>query len=208
MADIKAYVVSQGEYLTQIAWRLGFDPDQVWNDPKNADLKSQRKDMDVLCAGDVLYVPADPPPGSPCAGGTTNEYTADVPTLVVGFTLRNGKEPFANEAYVVHGLDDSAANQGSTDGDGKLSITVPILARTLLIELTDKQRFFAAAVGNMDCINTDSGVQMRLYNLGYRCDDDGDWGDAIKAFQQDNGLDPTGVVDDATRSALEAAYGS
>lgn len=208
MANLKAHVVCQGEYLTQIAWRLGVDPNDIWNHPKNADLQGQRKDMDMLCPGDVLYVSMDPPPSAPCVGGASNNYSADIPTVVVGFVLRNGKEPFADEAYVVHGLDDSDATKGTTDSDGKLTVSVPILLRTLVIELTDKQQFFAVAVGNMDCINSDSGVQMRLDNLGYVSDDDGEWGDAIKTFQQDSGLDATGEMDEATRSALESAYGS
>jgi len=35
----------------------------------------------------------------------------------------------------------------------------------------------------------------------------GSYRDAIMAFQRDQGMTPTGVVDDATRSKVESAHG-
>ena len=57
MAATKPYVVKAGDYTKKLAHTLGFDADEVWNDPKNAELKKLRKDPDMLVAGDVLFVP-------------------------------------------------------------------------------------------------------------------------------------------------------
>ena len=36
----KVHVVRQGEYLRKLAHRFGVDPDELWNHPKNAELKA------------------------------------------------------------------------------------------------------------------------------------------------------------------------
>jgi hypothetical protein len=38
---MKPYVVKQGDYVDRIAHAHGVDPDDIWNDPKNAELKKQ-----------------------------------------------------------------------------------------------------------------------------------------------------------------------
>jgi hypothetical protein len=75
----RTHVVRQGEYLEQIAYNVGFDVDTVWGHEKNADLRALRKDQhNILCPGDVLYIPAvDAPPPAPVQGGTENAYSAD-----------------------------------------------------------------------------------------------------------------------------------
>lgn len=52
------YTVKQGDYLSAIADQFGFaDYTTIWNDPNNADLKSQRQNPNVLYPGDQLYIP-------------------------------------------------------------------------------------------------------------------------------------------------------
>jgi hypothetical protein len=43
MAAMEPYVVRQGDHLKGIAAARGFDADDVWNDPANAELKALRK---------------------------------------------------------------------------------------------------------------------------------------------------------------------
>jgi hypothetical protein len=63
---------------------------------------------------------------------------------------------------------------------------------------------FELKFGSLDPVETDTGVSGRLVNLGYGSDDPKE---AIKAFQQKQGLPVTGEVDDATRSALKDQFG-
>lgn len=51
------YKVKQGDCLSSIAERHGLFWDKVWNHPKNARLKEQRKDPNILYPGDVVFVP-------------------------------------------------------------------------------------------------------------------------------------------------------
>lgn len=68
--------------------------------------------------------------------------------------------------------------------------------------------------GHLDPIDTVEGVQDRLNNLGYGFGDDepGTEGPgteaALREFQADYGLVPTGVMDDYTRARLLEAHGS
>jgi len=57
---LQPYVVLQGEYLAMLAYKLGFDANAVWNDPKNQQLRDAGKlsqDPNVLWPTDVIYIP-------------------------------------------------------------------------------------------------------------------------------------------------------
>jgi hypothetical protein len=191
--------------------------DDLWNHPKNADLKAKRRDRDILCPGDVLFVPdasnvgADP---LPLAAGTSNRYAATVPTVPVSLYLRDGEEVLKNEPYLVQGMVPDGADpvQGTTDGDGQVTLAVPVHVREITIELTGRGVRFRAQVGDMDCLTEDSGVRMRLENLGYYPQflghDDDALAAAVSAFQKASGIEATSVVDDATRDALGKAHRS
>lgn len=51
------YKVKQGDCISSIATRHGLFWEKVWNHPKNSRLKEQRKDPNILYAGDVVFVP-------------------------------------------------------------------------------------------------------------------------------------------------------
>jgi hypothetical protein len=69
------YVVGQGDYLLRIAHRLGFDPDVVWQDDVNSSLRQLRKDPNIRCPTDVLFVPTPKdPPSHQLVTGSTNTF--------------------------------------------------------------------------------------------------------------------------------------
>jgi hypothetical protein len=55
---MQPYVIRQGDYLLKLAYSFGFDAEAVWNDDKNADLRSQRQDPNTLLPGDILSHPS------------------------------------------------------------------------------------------------------------------------------------------------------
>ncbi len=76
---------------------------------------------------------------------------------------------------------------------------------------------FPVRLGDMDPIAETSGVRARLEHLGYlpssaaalsEGETDARLITAIQEFQRAHGAEPTGELDDATRSALEKAHGS
>ena len=68
----------------------------------------------------------------------------------------------------------------------------------------------------MDPIDEATGVRKRLEHLGYRSPASEDSEseaeeldrEAIEAFQKDQGMQPTGVLDDATMSGLAKTHGA
>jgi putative peptidoglycan binding protein len=183
---------------------------------KGVDLKARRTNMDALCSGDLLFVPGKAREGLPLEKGVVNRYVARVPKVTLTLRLRDGDEPMKNEPYVVHGL--AVKLEGTTDGEGSVSIDLPIDVHNASLELPRKRLTYHIAPGHMDCIQEDSGVRMRLANLGlYAAPADAEpepgalaeaMRTAILRFQKGQSLEATGVLDDATRAALADAHGS
>jgi hypothetical protein len=208
---MKPYVVKQGDYLEKIAHASGADPDEVWNDPKNADLKRQR-DPNLLHPGDVLYVPDPKRKWLPLTGGADNLYVAKVPRTTLRLTFKAGDKPRANEPYVIRGMGEE--EEGTTDGEGVVEAKVPVHVREIRITFPKSKVTYPVQMGDMDPIEETTGVRKRLQHLGYgraadRDEDDGEAADrlAILAFQHDQGIKATGTMDDATRAALAKAHG-
>jgi hypothetical protein len=211
----KPYVVKQGDYLTKLAYLMGFKASDVWDDPQNADLKASRASMDVLYPTDVIYIPDTAPEPQALAGGTANAYAADVPKVTVDLLFSDLDKPLANEPCEITGLSGSdASDPKTTDGDGKLSLEVPVTIREFNIKFPGKDLEFTVAVGDMDPHTVDSGIMMRLQKLGYMPDVTDDSEDdvaammsiALFAYQTDNGIPVTSTIDDATRSAILAEH--
>lgn len=216
---MKPYVVKQGDFLAKIAFKMGFDADEVWNDDKNADLKAKRKDGDILLPGDVLYVPDDPRKKNPFTKETANAYKAKLPRAKVKVALTGpGGKPLADEPYVVDGIGDDAPR--TTDGSGNVIFTVPVTVREVELTLTKRKQTFRVMVGQLDPVGEPSGARMRLEHLGlyspsfapgdepYASRDEAQLAAALAAFQIKKGLPSTGKLDAATQAALVAAHGS
>jgi hypothetical protein len=171
---VRPYVVKQGDYLAKLAFQLGFDADQVWNDPKNADLKAKRPDPNLLWPTDVLYIP-DPvdAPLTNLTPGTTNSFVTDAPN--VPMTLRFLDPDCASQACTVQELPELTGL--TTDENGNVTLTVPITTETVTIVFTDSGKTFVVGLGHLDPIGTLSGVFQRLQNLGY-IDESADCGSA------------------------------
>lgn len=213
------YVVRQGDYLAKIAHALGFHLEEVWNDPRNAELKA-RRDPNILHPGDLLYVPSPAPPPLAISGGTSNDYAATIPTTTIKLVFNGVDGPLANEPYVLEGLSGEPV-QGTTDGSGTVTFDVAVHLRECQITFTGPNIVYPIAIGEMDPIEEPSGVRKRLQHLGYGVDvEDETSGDmtteaqdaydqlAITSFQHDHQLTITGAMNDETRAALLEAHGS
>lgn len=213
---MKPYVVKQGDHLTKLAHKLGFDADTVWNDSKNAELKKTRK-PDILKAGDVLWVPDEPPKKLALTAQSKNAFVAKVPKVAMKIALADGGKPLADEPYEIQGL--GPETKGTTDGDGNVKFEADVHVKEVFIVLPKRKTSFRVLVAGMDPIDEASGQKMRLANLGFYAPkfagagrdetrDDAQLGAALKAFQAAKGIEPTGVADDATKTALTDAHGS
>ncbi len=211
---MRAHIIREGEYLTQIAARLGALPEDLWNHPKNAELRAKREHMDILSAGDILFLPDEPPRVSlTLKKGTANRYTVTLPKVKLSLVLRDGDVPLPNEPFVIKGV--GAPIEGTTDASGRLTVDISVRVREGEIVLPKQGLSFPLHIGNMDPVREDSGVQKRLENLGFysapsSADEDAAAAAlkaAVIAFQSAHQLEPNGTIDDALRQLLTREHG-
>ncbi len=214
---MKPYVIKQGDYLLKLAHHLGFDADAVWNDGANGELKEVRKDPDMLQAGDILMVPDEPKKQLDLKAEQENNFVATVPKIAVSLAVTDDEEPLADEAYVVEGLGDDEGR--TTDADGFVSFEAPVHVREVTVKFVNVDLAFRIGIGELDPIDTDAGIRMRLTQLGYYGPqlagadqyvekNDAQLAAAIAAFQGAQGLEVTGDMDDATSDKLLEVHGS
>lgn len=89
MAAIRPHIVKDGEDIAAIATRYGCTEDEIWNHPKNATLRQERKHKHAIVKGDVVNVPDVPPRRGEVALENQNAFRAKVTTRTVYIRLRN-----------------------------------------------------------------------------------------------------------------------
>jgi hypothetical protein len=200
-----SYTVKNGDCISSIAFEHGFFPDTIWNHGDNAELKSKRKDPNVLMPGDVVFVPDKQI--NEISKPTEQEHRfrkKGVPAKLKVRVLKKG-QPRKNEKYRL--IIDGKVLEGSTDGDGFVEKPLPPNAREgkLILGEGERKDTFVFRFGHVDPLDTDEGVAGRLHNLGYSAATD--LPGALKKFQSDNGLEASGRVDEPTRSKLKEKFG-
>jgi hypothetical protein len=161
---MEPYVVRQGDFVDLLAHKYGFDADDVWNDAANDELRKNRGNPNVLYATDVLYIPAPPDPTTfSLQTGTTNTFESNVPTVPV--QIRFDYPDLASQSFTIDELPDLTGQ--STDGDGIAKFDVPFDIGDFTVTFASSGTSFAFLLGNLDPVDTLSGIFQRLQNLGY-----------------------------------------
>jgi hypothetical protein len=203
------YIVKQGDHLDKIAYARGCTPDEIWTAEKNADLRAQRGTGNILSPGDLIWLPVLPPNELPLQAHATNSFTAKPPTTELHLKLETNGQPLANESFVIPALDPKLTHK--TDGDGAVTLKVPIHHRELLLHFVDLGMSLTVSVGLLDPVGEGSGLIQRLQNVGvlhgHGPFSEAALHDAIVAFQKRVGITPNGEMDEATRAALTSAHG-
>jgi N-acetylmuramoyl-L-alanine amidase len=167
---MQPYVICDSDHLLQVAHKFGFDPDEVWNDPSNADLRKLRPDFNVLLAGDVLYIPDQvdkPVTFHNLAVGSTNSFVAPNPPKVsvsVRFIDANGST-HTSKSFTIEELPELQGLKTTDEGVATFSVPVNLGRATLVFDETGEAR--SLWIASMDPIDTLSGIFKRLQNLGF-----------------------------------------
>jgi hypothetical protein len=213
------HIVEQGECIASIAFANGLFPDTVWNHSDNKDLKSLRKSPYILMPGDVVVIPDKRKKEVEKPTGKKHVFKMKgVPEkLVLNFLL--GDEPRKNAKYELE--IDGNRSEGTTDGNGKVELFIPPNAERGTITFRmgkdedgeEEVDMFDLHLGHLDPVSEISGVQARLLNLGiYDGPVDGEMNpkfeEAIRVFQERNGLQVTGKLDDQVKNWAERSHGS
>lgn len=211
------YIIQQGDSTASVAYAHGFHWRTVWNDPRNAELRRSRHHPNVLRPGDVLFIPDRQAKEVSAATERRHRFRRKgVPETLRLRLLNEKNEPRSDVPYTLE--IDGRLLHGRTDGEGRLEHGLPPDAREgrLLIRPTDgrEEEEYPLAIGYLDPKDEMSGIRARLMNMGYLTGD-GANGDenaglerALKRFQRDHGMRPTGEIDDEVRQLLHDAHGS
>jgi len=209
----KTYLLRQQDCLSSIAIQHGLTAATIWNDPANDSLRHIRKNYNILLPGDELVIP-DMRKGEVSAA-TEQKHTFrrhGVPDKLRITLLDDEGEPRKKLRYTI--VIDGHTTDGVTDETGTVEITISPKAKTgkLRIGEGEDEEVFVLSLGGIDPINTLSGAQQRLHNLGYCCEridgvNDEKTEITIQEFQSEHEMEVTGSYDDATQDKLEELYG-
>ena len=205
------YQVRQGDCLTSIAFRAGFDRETLWNHPKNAGLQRKRMDPNVLMPGDVVFIPERAAKQVDGETEVRHSFRRKRVPAKLGIRLMAFGLPRRNVEYILE--IDGEMIRGTTDEEGYLECSIkPQASRgKLIVEPGENKDEYTVTLGGIDPIDEVSGLQGRLINLGYDCEMTGELDDrtktAISLFQKEHDLEPTGEPDPRTREELERVHG-
>jgi hypothetical protein len=225
MPAVSEHVVRQGEHLASIAEQYGFaDSRTIWDHPRNAELRSQR-DPDVLLPGDTLFVPDRRTRSESAATEARHRFVLHAERLLLRLVVQQPDRGPARDVPLVISVEGRAADQ-KTGADGLVERRIPRSAAAGNLVFTaaetpfDARQPLALEIGGLDPIDTRSGQEERLRNLGYyggppvspdaseAPPDAEEFRSAVEEFQCDHGLGIDGVIGPKTRAALLKAHGS
>jgi LysM repeat protein len=223
-----SYTVERGDCLASIAKKFGFRSWRaIYDDPNNADFKKARPDPNVIYPGDVLLIP-DPKPSTKTAPGKVeklNRFKVTLEKTLLRIQVKDEEEkPLAGKSYELR-LGSNDVRRGATDGDGIVEVKVePTVTQAKLLVFdgdpkTGPLYVWDVAIGHLNPADTPSGAKARLNNLGYFCGDVDEAADsseeidpltklALAGFQEANGLERSGKLDEATQKKLVEIHGT
>ena len=211
------HTVVQGEYISLLASRYGFvDYRTIWDHPKNAKLKSLRKNPSVLHPGDQVFIPAHESKEE--ARPTDQLHRFQVRRT--GLRLRVVFDefyyrPVDHAPCELHMA--SRVRDLSTDDGGRIDQEIPQDTQDGVLVLKPstgpvEHIPFRLGVGRLDPVEERSGQVKRLSNLGYYRTpveefDAREFQSAVEEFQCDHHLAVDGMCGPVTRAKLKEVHG-
>jgi N-acetylmuramoyl-L-alanine amidase len=212
------YSVEQGDCLSSIAKKFGFsDYRAIYDHANNAEFRDDRPNPNIICKGDRIYIPDREKKDFDRDHDKSHKFVLKRPKAFLKAVIQyDGTKACANCAYRV--IFPYGEVVGTTGDDGLIDQEIPADLDQATLEVTVEDdgrktvRRWALKLGHLDPINTPTGIQARLNNLGFDCGEvDGVIGKKTKAaiedFQEWAGLDVDGIAGPETQAKLKSAYG-
>lgn len=214
----REHFIKQGECLSSLAKRYGFlDYQTIYDHPKNAELKTNRLNPNVLYPDDVVFIPDHELKEYDAVTEQRHQFQLNKSKTLFRIIVEDSNEkPFANVRYEL--TIERQTFEGMTDSEGKLEQMIPASARAGgLVLFSDEENgskvigMFSLDLGCLDPVEEITGVQARLNNLGFGCGKvDGILGkktaEALREFQEKHDLPVTGEACSVTREKLRQIH--
>ena len=213
------HTVVQGEHIPGIAAKHGFrDFRSIWNHPRNAQLKQERKNPNVLFPGDEVFIPDRELREEARPTDARHRFVLAAQKLQLRVKVIDLRDrPVQRTAFFRTSTDTNLVSPQNQiyeiDIDpGEKNVTLGFPPNATEPARPD----ILLEVGSLDPETKQSGQQERLNNLGYfagfsRTPDAEQFQWAVEEFQHDNktrhALKVTGKVDDRTADALAKEHG-
>ena len=218
---MSTHVVVQGEHLSGIARKYGFPSYKlIWDHPRNAALKKQRQNPNVIFPGDQIFIPEKRPKQVARPTGQAHRFVVKSEKLKLRLVLEDQYEkPIENATCELRIENDVFAV--TTDGKGKIEHDIAPSAQHALLTIKDpgtpmSEVAIPIRIGDMDPVDQESGQKARLNNLGYFAgpleghtdkDNADAFVSAVEEFQCDHGLAVDGKCGPATQAKLKQVHG-
>jgi N-acetylmuramoyl-L-alanine amidase len=213
----KTVEAKKGDCVISIASAAGFaDWRSIYHAPENAELRKKRPDPHVLAEGDKVFVPEMKPMEIKLKAGHTWLIKTRSLWATVELLLNDpAGKPYSGKKWELKVKDKVYSGTTTDKGGIKQKVAPDAKQGDLTMYLDDKKKLeWTIDIGGLDPIDSDSGVQARLNNLGYHtgADQYGTLGrgtaHALRDFQNDHGLPVTGKLDDNTRKRIKEEHQS
>ena len=206
----KIHIVKQGETLSSITKKYGFsDWRKIYNHADNAEFRRKRTDPHIIYPGDKVTIPEKTVKEESGATEQTHRFQTKEDRLWLRIAFKDaGNQPVANTPYRLElgGKTIKAA----TDGEGLLDKEIPPQVKDAILIIEDQEIFLK--IGYLDPIDTITGWQGRLNNLGYKAgeadgEESAETRSAIEEFQCEHDLKVDGIAGPATQAKLKKVHG-
>ena len=149
------HTVKQGDCIMSIAEDCGFFWETLWNHPDNAQLKTLRKDPNILFPGDVVTIPDKTVKFENKPTDQRARFLKKNPRVQVRLRLLDiERRPRAEAQYTAN--IDGTTSEGKSDADGYITLVVPPNAQELKLEVTEGTRIneYVLPLGSIDPIDS------------------------------------------------------
>lgn len=203
------YVVKQGDCIRSIAAKHSMNFETIWNAPQNKALKEARKKPGVLMPGDRLFIPEKQQKQVDCPTGERHRFKRKGVQSTFTVFLNDCGEPRKDQPYKL--IFDNTILEGQTDDQGKIEAVIPSHIKKVKALVGENEEPFVFDFGKVDPLDTVSGVQTRLANLGFYDEpitgiEDMATKNAISDFQSKYELEVNGSIDEPTLKKLEEIH--
>lgn len=205
----QSHVAGERDCMSSIAEQFGFFWKTLWFHGRNAALRQQRGDPNVLLAGDMVYIPPRMVKQVGCNTDALHTFVRKGVPAIIRLRFMKHDQPRSDVPYVL--TIDGVQTRGSTDADGRLELSIPPNAQAgrLLLGVGVDQESYELDLGAIAPVSEEAGAISRLSSLGYHCAADPVSGltVALRSFQATMQLPLTGELDGATQARLKEVFG-